>query len=83
MTLFEFKLLTHEDQLDLLYKEGAYIGKRRENGKIILLYQLDSFYVEVFYKKYRYFVSDVKCTDSISCLEPYLEQINIELPVSR
>lgn len=83
MTLFEFKLLTDADQLDLLYSEGVYIGKRKENNQTILLYQLDSFYVEVFYKKYRYFVSEVRCTDSTSCLEPYLEQINVELPVFR
>jgi hypothetical protein len=83
MTLFEFKLLSDEDQLNLLYKEGVYIGKRKEDGKTILLYQLDSFYVEVFYRKYRYFVSEIKCTDSTSCLEPYLEQINVELPVSK
>jgi len=83
MTLFEFKLLSDEAQLELLYKEGVYIGKRKEHGKTILLYQLESFYVELFYKKYRYFVSDIMCTDSTTCLEPYLEQINVELPVSR
>jgi len=83
MKLFEFRLLSDEEQLELLYTEGVYIGKRKENGKTILLYQLDSFYVEVFYKKYRYFVGEVRCTDSTSCLEPYLDQINIELPVSR
>jgi hypothetical protein len=81
MTLFDFKLLTEEDQLDLLHKEGVYIGKRKEAGLTILLYQLDSFYVEVFYKKYRYYVHELKCTDLMSCLDPYLEQIKVELPV--
>jgi len=82
MTLFEFKLLSEAEQLELLYREGVYIGKRKEKGRTVLLYQVESFYVEVVYKKYRYFVSDIRCTDSTSCLDPYLEQINFELPVS-
>ena len=82
MTLFDFKLLAENDQLDLLYKEGVYIGKRKHNEIIVLLYQLDSFYVEVFYKKYRYYVQEVRCTDRTDCLDPYLEQINVEQLVS-
>ncbi len=78
MTLFDFKLLTEADQIDLLYKEGVYIGKRKQGAASVLLYQLESFYVEVFYKKYRYYVEKVKCTDDTDCLEPYLPQIDVE-----
>jgi len=78
MKLLEFKLLTDEAQLDILYKTGVYIGKRKLKGKTILLYQADSFYVEVFYKKYRYYIEDIRFSESTDMLDPYLEQIHVE-----
>ena len=51
MTMYDFQLLPEQRQIEVLYKAGVYIGKRREGVSIILLYQLESFYVEVFYRK--------------------------------
>ncbi len=78
MTLFDFQLLSKNEQVDLLYKEGVYIGKRKINNSCVLLYQLESFYIEVFYKKYRCSVIRIHCFRSTTLLDPYLEQIDVE-----
>lgn len=78
MKLIDYELLPLREQINVLYREGVYIGKRREGIFTILLYQVDSFYVEVFYKKYRYYVSKLSCFTSTEFLDPYLEQIEVE-----
>jgi hypothetical protein len=75
MNQFDFSLLERNKQLDLLYEEGVYIGKRKEAGRNILLYQLGSFYVEVFYLKHRSHPDKVRCFRSTVFLDPYLEDL--------
>lgn len=78
MKLYDFSLLTRSEQTDLLYKEGIYVGKRLLNGHIVLLYQVDGFYVEVIYKKYRCSISSVYAFSSIAGIDAYLENIDIK-----
>ena len=78
MTKYEFQLLPEQEQINILYQQGVYIGKRKESFSIILLYQLESFYVEVFYRKYRSHVKNLHCFESTELLDPYLEQIDVE-----
>lgn len=79
MTLIEFELLHTPDQISILYKHGVYIGKRKRGHLTILLYQVDSFYIEVVYQMYRRYIAKIKCTESTDVLDPYLEQIDVEL----
>lgn len=78
MTLFEFRVLSDEEQIDLLYKDGVYIGKRKEDHLSVVLYQLDGFYVEVYYYKYRRLICTINGFSSTIPLDPYLEQINVQ-----
>ena len=78
MRLLEFKLLDAKDQVSILYKQGVYIGKRKDGHLTILLYQVDSFYVEVMYRMYRRYIARIRCSESTSLLDPYLEQIDVE-----
>ena len=78
MTLVEFQLLPTKDQVSILYKQGVYIGKRKQGHLTILLYQIESFYVEVIYRMYRRYIAKIKCSDSTVVLDPYLEQIDVE-----
>ena len=82
MMLKDFKLLPQSDQVDLIYRHGVYIGKRKEEELIILLYQVEGFYVEVVYKRYRHKVISMRCSSSTSLIDPYLEQIDVEHLVS-
>lgn len=82
MTLFEFQLLSEGEQIATLYRQGVYIGKRKVENMTVLLYQLESFYVEVVYRSYRRFIEKIRCSASTSILDPYLEQIDVEYLVS-
>jgi hypothetical protein len=57
MKLCDFQLLSRHEKIDILYEQGVYLGKRKEGASSVLLYQLDSFYIEVFYKKHRCYVT--------------------------
>ena len=78
MKMHDFQLLPEQDQIDILYQYGVYVGKRKEAFSVILLYQFESFYVEVFYRKYRSHVKRLHCFESTDLLDPYLEQIDVE-----
>lgn len=78
MMLYDFQLLPEDKQIEALYQSGVYIGKRKEDFSIILLYQLESFYVEVYYRKYRSHVKKLHSFDSTELLDPYLEHIDVE-----
>ena len=82
MNFYDFLQLDETEQVEVLWYNGEQIGRRREGEYLILLYQVEGFYVEVFYhsklreiKRYLSF----ECTDR---LEPYIESIDIS-PVYR
>ncbi len=82
MKMFDFMLLPQDQQSDLLYRWGIYLGKRKTESVTKVLYQLDYFYVEITYSKYRCLISSIKCFESTGPLDPYLERINIEELIS-
>lgn len=78
MTMYEFFHLPLKEQADLLYEDGIYLAKRKDDISSFVLYQMDSFYVEVKYKKYRKWIESIRCFHKIDLLAPYLEQIDVE-----
>ncbi|MFL5789540.1 MAG: hypothetical protein ACJ748_15880 [Flavisolibacter sp.] len=78
MTLKEFKKLPEWEQVDIIYEEGTYIGKRKAGALDILLYQVDSFYVELYYREYRRHILKINYFNSTTFLDPYLEQMNLK-----
>lgn len=78
MTMYEFFHLPRARQMDVLYQEGIYLAKRKDAGFTLVLYQLDSYYVEVRYRKYRKVIESLRCFHKLDLLEPYLEQIDVE-----
>src|SRR5687767_8910813 len=74
----KFLQLNETEQVELLWYNGEQIGRRKEDDYLILLYQVEGFYVEVFYHRKervikRYMSFD--CSDAR--LQPYLEKIDI------
>jgi hypothetical protein len=78
MTLYEFRLLSDDKQVEHLYNDGVYIGKRKDEDSSVVLYQLGNFYIEIYYLKYRSLISRLRCFTSTDALNPYLEQIDVE-----
>ena len=82
MRLNELCLLPFDKQSKVLYEDAVFIGKRKINGKYHVLFQLDKFYVEVGYKNYRQIIDRICYSDSTKFVEPYLQEIKIELPAN-
>jgi hypothetical protein len=80
MTFEDFRLNQNE-QLKLLSEHGVYM-ETASNAQSITTYQMDSFYVEIHYYRYRLFVSRIKCTGSTSILDPYLDQVETGMIVN-
>jgi len=75
--LKEYKELSEEQQLDILHRDGVYVGKRKVEKLTVVLFQLYGFYVEVFYKRYRREIDATVATDNADVLHPYINQVNI------
>lgn len=76
MTMYEFKILCDEERMDALHNEGVYIGKIIDRSLTLVLYQLHAFYVEIAYRKYRYHIHSMRCSENTLILEPYLDQVD-------
>ena len=78
MRMYEFEGLAENVKLDLLKEQGVYIGKVKSMGTISILYQVESFYVEVTYEKYRHSVAGIRTFDSTDKIDKYIRQIDLE-----
>lgn len=78
MTLQEFLLLSEAEQTNLLYEQGVYIGKRKLAATVVVLYQLNGFYAEVYYREYRRIIECISCFAGTARLDPYLTEIDVE-----
>ncbi|MGZ5287453.1 MAG: hypothetical protein ACXWB9_09730 [Flavisolibacter sp.] len=75
--MIEFASLPEELQYEVLHKHGVYIGKRRFDDQVALLFQLHGFYVELFYSQYRKSIEHVITSEHTDILQPYLDQVYI------
>lgn len=78
MTLYEFKSLKEQDQINTVWQRGVHISNRSEKEYKVLLYQIDGFYTEVYYNASTNKIEKLKSFSSTIPLEPYLKQINIK-----
>jgi hypothetical protein len=76
MTLYHFIRLDEMEQQEALW-EGTHIGTRYDEEHNILLYQIDGFYVEVFYHRNLNVIRRYRPFKSVDQLKPYLRQIDI------
>lgn len=77
MTLYEFNHLDESEKAETTWS-GVFIADREESECKILLYQIDSFYVEVYYHKVDNAIKRFRSFSAISQLDPYLKNINLD-----
>lgn len=77
MTINEYKALKQEEQTSFLCKAGVSIAERKVGPYLIVLYQVDGFYVEVSYDKDTYQMKKLMSFYNTTLLEPYLSEIDI------
>jgi hypothetical protein len=77
MLLQEFKYETKQTKKQLILDHGVYIANRIKDQYILLLYQLDSFYAEVYYDYEEKEIGYIRTFHSTDELKPYLRNIDI------
>jgi hypothetical protein len=77
MKLRQFRAASQEVQEKLVKMRGVFLMERKSMGVSVLLFQLDGFYVEVFYNTATEMVSFVKSFEDMDGIEAYLERIDI------
>lgn len=78
MTFNNFCNFTYTEKLQCIYEEGVYIGKRKICNDIAVIYQLNHFYFEIVYTKYRLQISTIRQSENVSIIAPYLDQIDVQ-----
>jgi hypothetical protein len=77
MQFCEFQQLDYPHMMEETDRAVCLMG-RSDEDYLIMLYQLDGFYIEVFFHRNLQEVTKFRAFDDTAMLEPYLE--NIELP---
>ena len=77
MTSYYFNNLSKEQQQLIVLREGSFVTERFEGSFRIMLYQVESFYVEAFFYKKNKKVAWMRSFDMSSKLQPYLQKIDI------
>jgi hypothetical protein len=76
MTIYDFHLLDEMEQAEAVWS-GVHIGEREDEEHKISLYQIEAFYVEVFYHKEYEVTRKMRAFVSTTLLEPYLDKISL------
>ncbi len=77
MTLNQFNLLNEDDQACAIWQRGVLIATRASGSCRVLLYQIEGFYVEVFYQPQYHVITKFKSFASTDALDPYFGQISL------
>jgi hypothetical protein len=77
MTLYQFNLLEEKEQAEMLWDKGVHVAERGDEQHNIVLYQMEGFYVEVFYHREQNAIKRFRSFSGINQLEPYLSKIDI------
>ena len=75
MTCPEFNLLPKRERIKKVYHDGVYIGKKKLLDTILVLYQVESFYVEISYIEYRFHVLTIECFITVDILDNYADSV--------
>jgi len=62
---------------EVIAREGVFLAERNEGCFRISLYQVNDFYVEIYYHKTRYFYICIRSFEEVSEVMPYLDEIDI------
>ena len=78
LSLKEFNALNQFDQAEAIWN-GTFLADREENGLIVRLYNLGTFYGEFFYDVHTNKILRLKAFSTTSQLLPYLAHIKFNL----
>jgi hypothetical protein len=77
MTVPQFKLLTSRQKKITVLRTGSFLCERNAGLLRKMLYQVDGFYVEIYFLRFGREAIWYRCFDGTNALQPYLRQIDI------
>jgi hypothetical protein len=77
MTFSKFCTATQYVQKTVLLFHGVYLLERRVNDLLAVLYQVDNFYVEVFFRDNSTGIYQLKSYADVNGIDPYLQMVDI------
>jgi hypothetical protein len=77
MDLQQFRSASQKAQEKLVKWRGVFLMERKSLGVSVLLYQVDGFYVEVFYSPTTDTINFIKSFEDMDGIEAYLTKIDI------
>ena len=77
MELYEFRELHQDDQAQTAWEYGEHIATRITLLHMVSLWQIEGFYVEIFYNQADQKIEKIRSFRSTILLTPYLKQIDI------
>jgi hypothetical protein len=78
MKLSEFILLNEDEKRVVVLHVGVLVAKRTSDGCCVFLFQLGSFYVEVFCNLADKAVQEYRAYTEVDQLTPYLDSIELD-----
>lgn len=70
--------MDRELQCDFIQANGVFIGKVRSILGVALYFQVEGFYVEIIYSRYRCDVVLIECFTDMERISDFIPAINIE-----
>ena len=83
MTFNDFRSANRNAQIEAIVDKGVRLLSRDVLEFTVILYQIEYFYVEVFYDKEEGSFSVIRCFKSTTLLDPYLENMDIHALLPR
>jgi hypothetical protein len=77
MDIRNFNFMDGMTKTEVLATEGVFLADRNDGCFRITLYQVNDFYVEIYYHKTRDFYICIRSFEDVSELYPYLQDIDI------
>ena len=80
MDLFDFNTLPLQYQAQYTWDHGAFLASRKTEAHVVNLYHTRKFFVEVHFSLRSEGVDMIVSFTNLDKLEPYLEQIELNIP---
>lgn len=77
MKVKDFEILDQYEQLQIIEDKAVFLDYRREGHYSIGLFQVEGFYIEVFFHVIKLIYKRIHVFDDILFLDPYINQIDI------
>lgn len=77
MKMKDFKILQPDEQMDIIEKKGAFLDHRTSGSYSIALFQIDGFYVELFFHVIKLIYKKIRIFENTTLLDPYINSIDI------